>query len=67
MNKEYPCKDCLFIITCRDNCPELSEILAEIGPPKNNKCSYCGNNITIDLYYGVFRRKCTVCGSLFYN
>jgi len=64
MNKEYPCKDCLFIITCRENCPEASRIILNMIHPKDDVCSYCSNNL---IYYGVSRRKCAVCGALFYD
>jgi len=66
MDNEYPCIDCLFIITCDTSCSYAQKFDMSITKIKRTgKCPYCGSK----LEYSILRKllndvtvgKCTVC------
>jgi len=46
MNINYPCKDCLIVTTCKQQCPNVSKYMNDswsFYDDDNLTCTYCGS------------------------
>jgi len=62
-NTLYPCKDCLFIITCDTLCDYAQKFDMSITKIKmTGRCPYCGNKIKYSKYGTAGQKvECIMC------
>jgi len=67
---DFPCKDCLVLTTCTNNCDNLKDILSRSQWSwsmwvrcwvAEKTCPRCGNSIAITKQQKQTETRCTVC------
>jgi len=62
-DNEYPCVDCLFILTCNSACAHARTFeMTTTKLKRTGRCPYCGNKIKYSKYGTTGQKvECTLC------
>ena len=57
MNNEFPCKECLIKVQCKDPCDKAEGIVIYRERSHSSHCPFCGDRAN----YGSYEEFCVIC------